>query len=204
MKLYYKPGACSLSAHIVLNEIGADFEIDKVDTQNGRTENGEDFPTINPNGYVPALRLDDDAILFEAPAVLQYLAEQSKETNLLPPVGSVDRARVQQYLNFISSELHKAFAPFFSDNPPQGAAHEAAVAKVATKFDYIESLLSDGRSYVLGDTFNVADAYLFVIASWAGPTRIGLDRWPHLSGFVERVGERPSVVKSMRAEGLLN
>ena len=202
MKLYYIPGSCSLAVHIALNEIGARFDLEKVDSKNGVTETGVDYAGINPDGYVPALSVDGGDIFTEAPAILQYLADLAPERLLAPAAGSIDRVRLQQQLNFTASELHKSFSPFFADTPPEGANKEAALAKLFKKFAHLERLLADGRDFIMGKDFTVADAYNFVVASWAVPTGIGLDRWPNVAAFVERVSQRPAVVKAMRAEGL--
>jgi len=203
MKLYFKPGACSLASHIVLREIGAEFDIDHVDTSTGKTQAGEDFTTINPNGYVPALRLADGEILSEGTAILQYLADQNPSSNLAPEAGTLERARLQQHLNFVASELHKAFSPFFSANPPMGEAKSATIANLARKMEAFETHLADGRDYLLGKAFSVADAYLFVVANWANLIGIGLDRWPNIAAFVRRVAARPASQAAMRAEGLI-
>ena len=203
MKLYYMPGACSLASHIVLREVGETFEIEKVDTAAGRTEGGADYARINPKGYVPALGLDDGEVLTEGAAILQYIADRHPEVGLVPPPGTLARTRVQEHLNFVAAELHKAFGPFFAAEPPAGAARVAADANVARRMDHIESVLSDGRTYLLGDAFTVADAYLFVVAGWAEPLGVGLDRWPHVAAFVARVADRPAARAAMQAEGLL-
>ena len=204
MKLYYKPGACSLATHITLREIGAEFDLEKVDTNAGTTETGADYKTINPNGYVPALALDGDEVLTEGPAILQYLADQKPEAGLAPKSGTLERARLQQHLNFVGSELHKAFSPLFAADQPAGAARDAVVANIGKKFNTIETILSDGRQYLLGDAFSVADAYLFVVSSWTKPTRIDLGQWPNLVAFVGRVAGRPSTQAALRAEGLIS
>jgi len=203
MKLYYIPGSCSLAVHIALNEIGADFKIEKVDTKQGVTETGADYAAINPDGYVPALSVGTGDVFTEAPAILQYLADTAPASNLAPAAGTVDRVRLQQQLNFTASELHKSFSPFFAEKLPEGDAKEAALTKLFKKFAHLERLLSDGRDFVMGKDFTVADAYNFVVASWAVPTGIGLDRWPNVAAFVERVSKRPAVVKAMQAEGLI-
>lgn len=202
MKLYIKPGACSLASHIVLNETGADFTTETVDTTAKTTASGEDFLTINPNGYVPALRLNSDIVLTEGAAILQYVADQKPETGLTPPVGTVERARVQSYLNFVSSELHKAFGPLFNPNSSD-AEREAAKAAVAKKLDYVESQLADGRDFLTGDRFTVADSYLFVVINWTGFTGIDLASWPKLAAFHGRVAGRPATQAAMKAEGLI-
>lgn len=203
MKLYYIPGSCSLAVHIALNEIGARFEIEKVDAKKGVTETGADYAAINPDGYVPALSVNGGDTFTEAPAILQYLADKAPESGLAPAAGSIDRVRLQQQLNFTASELHKSFSPFFSNTLPEGAAKEAALAKLFKKFAHLERLLADGREFVMGESFTIADAYNFVVASWAVPTGIGLDRWPNVAAFVDRIAKRPAVVKAMRAEGLI-
>lgn len=203
MRLYVKPGACSLASHIVLHEIGADFDFEKVDTATGKTETGADFSTLNPNGYVPAIRFADGEVLSEGAAILQYLADQNPGTNLAPKPGTLERARLQQHLNFIASELHKAFSPFFSATPPEGEDKSAAIANLGRKMQTFETLLSDGRDYLLGKAFSVADAYLFVVANWANPTGIGLEKWPNVEAFVGRVAARPASRTAMRAEGLI-
>lgn len=203
MKLYYKPGACSLASHIILKEIGSDFEIESVDTDNQVTESGADFAKINPKGYIPVLRLDDDNLLTEGAAILQYLADQNPEASLAPESGTLERARLQEHLNYISTELHKAFGPLFS---PSASDEEKQSAKknVGRKMDHFESIFNDGRKYLLGNNFTVADAYFFVVSSWAIPTGIGLDNWPGVAAFSSHVTERQRVQDAMRDEGLLN
>ena len=201
MKLYYTPGACSLSPHIVLREAGVDFELERVDLAAKTTEAGADFRAINPKGYVPALQLDDGQVLTEGPAIVQYVADSRPDARLAPPAGTLERARVQEHLNFVASELHKSFSPLFS--PATSAeAKEAARAKIRQRFDDVERMLSDGRKFLAGDQFTVADAYLFVVAGWARPTELGLASWPHVEAFVNRVGEREAVRAALHAEGL--
>ena len=202
MKLYYAPGACSLSPHISLREAGVSFDLEKVDTSTRRTERGADYLSINPKGYVPALQLDGGEVLTEGAAVVQFIADSHPDAGLAPAGGTLERARLQEHLNFIASEMHKAFTPLFDPSAPE-AAKQAAPAAVARRLDHVERLLADGRAHLLGERFSVADAYLFTVASWTGPTGIGLDRWPRLASFVARVAARPSVQAAMRAEGLL-
>jgi glutathione S-transferase len=202
MKLYYSPGACSLSPHIILREIGSAFDLERVEGATKTTESGEDFRQVNPKGYVPALRLDGGEILTEGAAIVQYIADTNGANELAPSAGTVGRARLQEHLNFVASELHKAFSPLFHADASE-EAKSAAPANVGRHFDHVEQVLSDGRSYLLGETFTVADAYLFVVSSWAAPTGIGLDRWPNLAAFVERVRGRPAVKAAMAAEGLI-
>jgi len=203
MKLYYKPGACSLASHIILKEIGINFEIESVDTDKQLTESGADYSKINPKGYVPALCTDDDQIITEGAAILQYLADQNPDAELAPKFGTIERARLQEHLNFTSTELHKAFGPFFASNSSE-EEKQLAKKNVEGKLDHFESVLSDGRKYLLGNKFSVADAYFFVVSGWAVPTGIGLKKWPNISSFSKRIFEREMVQDAMRTEGLLN
>lgn len=202
MKLYYKPGACSLASHIALYETGADFAIEAVDTDAGRSETGTDFRAINPNGYVPALQLAGGEVLTEGAAVLQWIADRHPGPGLAPAAGSLDRARLQEALNWISSELHKAFGPLFRAS---GTDEDRARARtqVAAKFDRAEAMLADGRDWLVAGRFSVADAYLFAVANWANFTGIDLARWPALVAHVARVAARPAAQKAMKAEGLI-
>ncbi|WP_422063931.1 glutathione transferase GstA [Shimia sp.] len=202
MKLYYKPGACSLASHIALQEIGAVFDIESVDTDAGRTHSGADYSKVNPKGYVPALQLADGEVLTEGPAILQFLADTNPAAGLSPEVGSLLRARMQEQLTFVSSELHKAFSPLFSSDITEEGKSNARAA-VARKFDVLEQHFSDGRQMLVGDQFTVADAYLFVVANWANFTGINLADWPQLAAFVARISEKPTVQRALRAEGLL-
>jgi len=202
MKLFYKPGACPLASHIVLYEAGATFEIEAVDTDLGRTASGADYATINPNGYVPALRLDDGAVLTEGAAILQFIADHHPDAGLAPACGSFERARLHEALNWISAELHKAFAPLFNPRSTEDQK-SAARATVAVLFDRVETLLADGRDWLVGSRFSVADAYLFAVANWANVTDIALSSWPNLAAFVTRVAARPSARQAMIAEGLI-
>lgn len=203
MKLYYKPAACSLASHIVLNEIGAAFELDKVDTAAKTTESGSNFLDINPNGYVPALQINDTDVLIEGAAILQYLADQNPQTKLAPESGTLERARLQQHLNFIASELHKSFGPFFSGRDLSDDEKKTTAENIGKKLSTFEAVLSDGRDYLLGDTFSVADAYLFVVTSWTKYTGIELSPWPNIAAYLDRVGSRPAVLASLKTEGLL-
>jgi len=203
MKLHYKPGACSLASHIILNEIGIPFDLDKTDTDAGKTEAGDDYLQISPNGYVPALITNEGDIFTENPAVLQYLADQSPEAGLAPPNGTVGRVRLQEALNFVSSELHKSFSPFFSGSKMDDARRTKVEAGVARRASHIERSLADGRDYILGDTFSVVDAYAFVVLNWAGFVGVSLDAHPKTQAYVARIAARPATVKAMVAEGLM-
>jgi glutathione S-transferase len=199
MKLYYSPGACSLSVHIVLNELGMPLNLVKVDLMRKSTSEGQDFRSVNPKGQVPALALDDGTILTEGVAIVQYLADQKPEVGLLPPGGSIGRARVQEALNFVSSELHKAFSPLFNPaSTPE--ARTIATANVISKLTIIEDQLGDGRGWLAGDTFSPADAYGFVVTRWAPMQGIPLDRWPNVIRWMDRINARPSVAAALAAE----
>ncbi|SDY90292.1 glutathione S-transferase [Jannaschia faecimaris] len=203
MKLHYKPGACSLASHIILNELGVAFELDKTDTDTKKTEAGQDFLKISPNGYVPALVTDAGDIITENPAVLQYLADQALDAGLAPPNGTLERTRLQEALNFVSSELHKSFSPFFSGTELDGDARQKAEAGVQRRAAHIERNLADGRAFLLGDTFTVADAYAFVVLNWAGFVGVSLDAHPKTQAYVARIAARPASIKAMVAEGLM-
>lgn len=199
MKLYYSPGTCSLASHIVLRELGADFALEKVDTKTKKTEKGTDYWTVTSKGQVPALDVDGE-VLTEGAAILQFIADSNGNTTLAPKPGTLARARVQELLNFTSSELHKAFGPLFHG---ETAAEKAAARKnVESKFDWLETLLADGRRFLTGNSFTVADAYAFVVTRWSQFVGISLEKWPHLKTFVERVAARPSAISAMKAEGI--
>lgn len=200
MKLYYSPGACSLSPHIVLRELGIPFELVKVDLRSHKLAGGGDYRAINPKGYVPALELDDGDILTEGPAIVQLLADEHPEHQLAPPNGTRARAHLQEWLNFISTELHKQFSPLFSPKLP-GEVRLEQKHKIEGRFDYIDPRLAD-RPYLFG-MFSVADAYLFTILRWTKPMEMSLDRWPQLAAYLARVGERPAVQAALAAEKLV-
>ncbi|BAL22776.1 glutathione transferase GstA [Azoarcus sp. KH32C] len=201
MKLYFSPGACSLSPHIVLCELALPHSLEKVNLKTHTTADGVDYYTINPKGYVPALRLDDGQLLTEGPAIVQYLADRKPEAHLLPPPGTVERARVHEWLTFIGTEIHKNFSALFG--PDVSADWKSAARKaIESRFDFIDKTLAD-RDYLTGSQFTVADAYLFTIAGWAPHVEIDLARWPALAAFHKRVAARPAVQEAMRAEGVL-
>jgi glutathione S-transferase len=201
MKLYYSPGACSLSPHIVSRELGINLELKRVNTKDKTIEGGGDYRSINPRGYVPALVLDNGQVLTEGPAIVQYLADQKPDAGVAPKAGSFERYRLQEWLNFLTSEVHKQFSPLFKPNTPE--AYKPIVKEnLAGRFDWLEQQLA-GKEYLMGSQFTVADAYLFVLLGWTRPTQIDLARWPNLQAFHQRVGARPKVKEALEAEGLL-
>jgi glutathione S-transferase len=200
MKLYYSPGACSLSPHIVLIEAGIPFTAEKVDLKSKKTANGADFLQINDKGAVPALQLDDGRVLTEGAVIVQYLADQKPESGLAPRAGSFERYQLAELLNYIASEVHKGFSPLF--NPAISAdAKAAALANLHKKFDWLTGRLGS-HAYLMGEDFTVADAYLYTVLSWS--TRLGIDlsKWRVLAAFVARVAQRPKVRAAREAEGL--
>ncbi|MEN3278722.1 MAG: glutathione S-transferase [Massilia sp.] len=200
MKLYFSPGACSLSPHIVLLEAGLAFTTERVDLREKRTAGGEDFRAINPKGYVPALALDDGTLLTEGPAIVQYLADLAPAAGLLPAVGNVERYKVIGWLNYISTELHKNFSPLF--NPAASEDMRAHARKMLSlRLDYVARQLQE-REF-LGTRFSVADAYLFTVLGWADRVQVSLAEWPVLEAYRARIAQRPAVVQAMRAEGLV-
>lgn len=201
MKLYYTPGACSLSPHITLCEAQLPYQLVRVDLQTAQTENGRDYREINPHGYVPALELDDGQILLEGPAIVQYIADRVPEKELAPATGTLGRYRLQQWLNFISSELHKGFGAFFNPAFPDDAkALFSGLLK--QRLDVIAPTL-DASDWLLGDTFTVADAYLFTVLNWSPMIDFDLSPWPSLTRYQQRVAARPAVQTAMQEEGLI-
>ena len=201
MKLYYSPGACSLAPHIVAREAAVPVELVKVDLLKHRIEDGSDYKKINPRGYVPLLELDDGERFTEASALVQILAERGRNPDLLSPAGSRERWRVQSWLGFIATELHKTFSPLWSKDTAQ-STQEATRAKLAARFAELDALLA-GQPHLTGEKFTVADAYAFTIVSWSNILKVDLKPFPNLSAFLERVAARPAVQEALRAEGLL-
>lgn len=202
MKLYYSPGACSLSPHIALRESGLPFDLVRVDLETKRTEDGKDYLAINPAGYVPCLELDDGRTLTEGPAILQYVADQVPERQLAPANGSFERYRLQQWLNFIATELHKNFSQMFKPDT-SAEARQAAVQMLGKRLAVVAAQIEQAPCLV-DNGFSVADIYLFVVLSWAAHVGIDLGQWPSLNPFVERIGGRQAVRDALRAEGLAN
>lgn len=200
MKLFYSPGACSLSPHIVLREAGVDVALERVDLKSKTTAAGADFTAINPKGQVPTLQLDTGEILTEGPVIVQYLSDLNPAAGLTGAPGSMTRWRVLEWLNHITSELHKGFSPLFRPNTPD-AYKEIARANLAAKFDALEKHMA-GRHYLTGDAFTAADAYLFTVMNWGKFTGIDIARWPTLAAWHARVAARPKVQEALAAEGL--
>ncbi len=201
MKLYFSPGACSLSPHIALREAGLDFEIERVDLTTKKTRGGDDFNTINPRGYVPALRLDDGQVLTEGPAILQYVADKVADRKLAPPAGSFERYRLQETLNFISTELHKGFSPLFNKDCPD-AWKEVVRTNLGRRFADLDKQLA-GQPFLMGQDFTVADGYLFTILGWTRFVNFDLAPYPNLVAYQGRIAARPAVHAALVAEGLV-
>lgn len=200
MKLYYSPGACSMSPHIVLEEAGVAYDTVKVDLKAHKTESGADYYAINRKGAVPALELEDGDVLTEGVAILQYIGDHHAPA-LLPANGTMARTRLQEMLNYLAVDYHKSFAPLFNTSATEEMkANQRTVLN--RKLTYLESVLSDGRPFLMGDAFTVADAYLFTVTSWGGPTGFSIEAYPHLVAFMQRMGARASVQAVLKAEGL--
>ena len=200
MKLYFSPGACSLSPHIVARELGIELTLEKVDNSAKKLADGSDFLAVNPKGYVPALRLDNGEVLTEGPAIVQYLADTKPDAKLAPPNGTFERYRLQEMLGYINSELHKSYSPLFNpkSSPELKKDREDYLQK---RYGLIEKQLA-GKSYLFGEQFTVADAYLFTVTNWANFVKLDLSAFPNLRAFQERVAGRPAVQAAMVAEGL--
>jgi len=201
MKLYHSPGACSLSPHIVAREAGLPVTFVKASTKTHRLDDGTDYYTIHPKGYVPLLELDNGERLSEGPVIVQYLADRNPASGLAPAPGTMERYRLQEWLNFITSELHKQFSPMFAANTP-AEYKEILKEKIAKRFDWLSGEL-EGKDYLMGKQFTAADAYLYTILRWTGFVGLDLKRWPVLAAFEARVGSRPKVQEALVAEGLI-
>ncbi len=201
-QLYYAPGACSLAPHIVLRELGEDFILVKVSMQTRQTDDGADFNTINPKGYVPAMRLANGETLTEGAAISAFLADNKPDSGLVPRAGTLERARVNEWLVFINSEVHKTLGGLFNPAVTEDQK-KALVERFATRLDYVEKSLSDGRAYLTGDTFTIADPYLFVVVNWTNMLGIDIAKWTHVKAFQARVAARPHTQAAMKAEGLI-
>jgi len=200
MKLYFSPGACSLSPHIALREAGLDFTLEKTDLRSKQTESGGDIRTDNPKGYVPVLVLDDGDVLTEGPAIVQWIADQRPQSGLAPEAGSRARYHLMEWLNFITSELHKTYSPLFNPAAPE-EYKTIARAYLGKRYEFVNEKLA-GKSYLMGDTFTVADGYLVTVTNWARLVKFDLTPYPNVVVFQERVRARPKVQEAMKAEGL--
>jgi glutathione S-transferase len=199
MKLYFSPGSCSLSPHIVLRETGSDFELEQVNNQEKKTKSGKDYWTVNPKGQVPCLELDNGDKLTEGPVIVQYVADQNG-SGLAGKPGTMERYHVQEWLNFTTSELHKTFGPIFRATTPD-AFKEISRANLGKRFDWIDKELA-GKQYLMGDKFSVADAYMFTVMRWTQRINVDLAKWPNIKAYMDRVAARPKVQDALKAEGL--
>jgi len=201
MKLYYSPGACSLSPHIALLEAGLAFEAVLASTKSHKLQDGTDYYTINPLGYVPLLELDDGTHLREGPAIVQYVADQAPTKNLAPANGTLQRYRLQEWLTFIGTEIHKGFSPLFNPAIPD-EVKTIFKDKLKSRYQWLNGEL-EGKEFLMGEHFTVADGYLFTVTNWTKPMAIDLSPYPHVQAWHARVGARPAVQAAMKAEGLI-
>jgi glutathione S-transferase len=198
MKLYYAPGACSMNPHILLREAGLKFELEKVELSSHKTAAGKDFYGINPKGYVPALELDNGQVLTENPAIVQYIADQKPESKLAPANGTLERYRLQEWLGFIGTEIHKTFAPLWNPNLPE-AEKKQVQDKLFKRFEFIAKNL-EGKQYLMGDQFTGADSYMFVMLQWSQHLKVDLSKLPILKSYHERMAARPAIKATLEAE----
>lgn len=201
MKLFYAPGACSVSPHIALCEAGIPHQIEKVDLKAKKTESGADYLAINPKGYIPALQLDNGEMIVEGAVIVQYIADQKPESGLAPKAGTMERYRLQEWLTFISSELHKTFSPLFNAAMPDDAK-KIFRDRLAMRFAYVDKHLT-GKNYLMGSNFSVADGYLYNMVRWARRVELDLSACPNVTAFEARMEARPKVAEALKAEGLL-
>ena len=201
MKLYYLTSACSLASNIALREAGLKFELVKVDRKTKMASDGLDYREVNPKGYVPALKLDNGEVLTENVVVLQYIADRNPAAKLAPPAGTLERYRLMEWLSFINSEIHKSFTPLFRQEAPD-AAKDYTRTVLGGRLDYLEKAFGT-RSFLMGEQFTIADAYLFTVLGWGAHVGVDLARWPQLKRFHERVGARPHVIEALKSEGML-
>lgn len=201
MKLYYSPGACSLSPHIALFEAGMTFDTEQVDLKQKKTASGRDFYEVNPKGYVPALALDDGSVLTEGAVIVQYIADRAPAKKLAPAPDSADRYRLQEWLTFINSEVHKSFGPLFDPKSPE-ESKKAARQKITKRLAIAEKKLSE-KPYLMGATYSVADGYLYVMLRWCDAMGVDLSGQPSLVAFKQRIEQRPAVQQALAAESLL-
>jgi glutathione S-transferase len=201
MKLYFAPGACSLSPHIVLREAGYNFDLEQVNNQEKKTKSGMDYWGINGKGQVPVLELDNGERITEGPVIVQYLADQKPAAGLAPANGTMERVRVQEWLNFTTSEIHKTFGPIFRATTPE-SFKDLSKENLGKRFDWLDKQLAD-KPYLTGDKFTIADAYLFTVLRWSTRVNIDLGKWPNVKAYVDHVAARPKVHEAMKAEGLV-
>lgn len=201
VKLYYSPGACSLSPHIALREAGLSFTLEQVDLKEKKTKSGADFLAVNAKGQVPVLELESGERLTEGPAIVQYIADQAPASGIAPANGTLPRYHLQEWLNFVTSEIHKSFTPLFKPNTPE-EYKKIAKENLAARFDHLDKRLA-GRKYLLGDSFSVADAYCFTVVNWSRFHNIDVAKWPNLKAYMDRVAARPKVQEALKAEGLV-
>lgn len=201
MKLFFAPGACSLASHIALREAGLPFDLEKVDLKAKKTETGADFAAINPKGYVPALRLDDGQTMTECAVIAQYVADRKPEKKLAPAAGTPERYRLQEWLNFIATEVHKGTSPLFNPATPE-AFKQIVLERLGQRYDMLAKHLEQ-RPFLMGDSFTIADGYLFTILNWTNFLKIDLSKWPALKAYMGRVAARPAVQEALKAEGLV-
>lgn len=201
MKLYYSSGACSLSPHIVLREAGLPFDLVLASTKTHKLQDGTDYYTINPKGYVPLLELNDGQRLSEGPAIVQYIADQVPDKKLAPPNGTMERYRLQEWLNFITTEIHKTFSPLFNAAMPEEAKAQFR-AKLGERFKWVDEQL-EGKQFLMGEQFTVADAYLFTVSNWGQYVGVEVSGFPNLVAYRARIAARPTVQEAMQAEGLI-
>jgi glutathione S-transferase len=200
MKLYYSPAACSQAVNISLREAGLPFEMVKVDLKTKKTADGLDYLEVNPKGYVPALKLDNGEVLTEKVAVLQYVADRNPAAKLAPPLGTMERYRLMEWLAFVNSEVHKSFSPLFRPDATE-EVKQYTRKNLTRRLDYLNTVLAN-RPYLMGEQFTVADAYLFVVLSWSGNLKLDMTPWPQLKRYIERIGARPQVIEALKSEGL--
>ena len=201
MKLYYAPGACSLATHITLREAGLSFDLERVDLGSKRTQSGEDFTKINPKGYVPLLKLDNGESLTESAVLLQYVADQKPESQLAPKLGSMERYHLMEWLNFISTELHKTLGALFNATiTPECKQYQ--ITRFGERCDFLTGELGN-KPYLVGDQFTIADAYLFTILGWTDPLKVNMGKWPALIDYRQGIAARPQVAEAMKMEGLM-
>jgi glutathione S-transferase len=199
VKLYYLTGACSLASNIALRDAGLKFELIKVDRKTRRTADGLDFNEVNPKGYVPVLALDSGERLTENVALLQYIADRNPAAKLAPAAGTMERYRLEEWLAFINSEIHKSFTPLFKAEATD-EVKQYARRNVSGRLDYLDKVI--GGQFLMGAQYTVADAYLFTVLGWARHVDIDLDKWPQVKRYVDRIGARPNVIEALKSEGI--